>query len=504
MEKTPFSEYKILIVDDEPGIVRIVTSELRRRGYNIEGETNPERAIERVRDEGFDLLVLDYLMTPIHGNTVVEKIREFNTDVYILLLTGYKDIAPPLQSLRALDIQGYCEKQDDLNQLMVFVESGLKSISMMKTIKQFRDGLNKILESVPKIYQLQPIDSIMEDILRELIALVYSKNAFIMIDDISESGQEKKSIFRGLGKYHVDIKKFFNMLEPSFMELIGQAREDKIVTTADGGVIFPLINELKDTIGVIFVESRNIDDGMKILEIYANQAASSLNNAFLHSMVNKKNEELNQTYEELRKRYLDTVEALRLTVDAKDIYTRGHSDRVSYYAVKIGAAMGINNGDIEKLKISGVFHDVGKIGTADDILFKESKLDKEEYDEIKKHPLKGAHILSAMSMFKEIVPIIKSHHERIDGNGYPFGIKGEEIPLLARILAVADAFDAMTTDRKYRKKLELKDAKQQLKDGAGTQFDKNIVDVFLKILDTYDKIQEDLASTFLSTEEDEK
>ncbi|MDD2534101.1 MAG: HD domain-containing protein, partial [Eubacteriales bacterium] len=143
---------------------------------------------------------------------------------------------------------------------------------------------------------------------------------------------------------------------------------------------------------------------------------------------------------------------------------------------------------LELLRISGFFHDVGKIGTGDDILAKSERLNDAEYDEIKKHPLKGAQILSAVYMFKQVVPIVLSHHERIDGQGYPQGLVGEQIPLLSRIITVVDAFDAMTSDRQYRSRMDMAIAKSQLIQGKGTQFDSAIVDAFVQLLDHYDDI----------------
>ncbi len=483
-------EYRIIVVDDEPGIIDTLSVVLRRGGYEVVGETDPIRAIERIRQEHFDLLVLDFLMFPLHGDQVVEEIRKFNTELYILLLTGHRELAPPLETIKALDIQGYCEKSDKFDQLILLVESGIKSIAMLQTIKKFQEGLNKILQAVPKIYQLQPLGSILEEILAEIMPLVNSENAFILVDDVTGINQEHKSIFKGIGRYRADIQDFMDMLSPEMMELIGHARMTGGVVQFEEGVILPLNNELLQSIGVIFVESLDyrggfMEQGEKLLEIYASQAASSLSNAFLHSLVNMKNEELNKTYDQLRVRYMDTIEALRLVVDAKDIYTRGHSDRVSYYSVRIGRAMGLSEADLEMLRISGIFHDVGKIGTADDILSKSETLRADEFEEIKKHPLKGAQILSAISMFKEVVPIVQSHHERVDGLGYPLGIRGEEIPLLARIISVADAFDAMTSDRQYRSRLNLEMAERQLTQGRGTQFDAAIVDVFLSELEGY-------------------
>lgn len=477
------ADYKILIVDDEIGIIDSLSVVLKRSGYDIEGVTNPLDAIDKVKSQHFDLLILDYLMYPIHGDQVVARIREFNTEIYILLLTGHKDLAPPLETIKALDIQGYCEKSDRFDQLLLLVESGIKSISQMRTIKKFRDGLNCILKAVPKIYQLQPIGSILEEILSEIMPLVDSDNAFILVDDTTNISMSNKSIFKGIGKYKAEIGDFMEMLSPSLIEYIGTARLTKQVVHMNQGVILPLINEFQQDMGVIFVEGKNIREGIKLLELYSNQAASSLNNAFLHSLVNIKNEELNRTYDMLKVRYMDTIEALRLAVDAKDIYTRGHSDRVAYYSVKIGEAIGLPNQELEILRISGIFHDIGKIGTADDILLKTDKLTEKEFLEIKKHPLKGARILSAVSMFQDVVPIIKCHHERIDGTGYPEGLKGDQIPVMARIISVADAFDAMMSDRLYRSKLNLGEARMQLINGAGTQFDRDIAMKFIELID---------------------
>jgi len=487
-------KYRIAVLDDEAGIIDSLSVVLKRSGYDFAGFVDPLEAIEKIRAEHFDLLILDYLMNPIHGDKVVEKIREFNTDLYILLLTGHKDLAPPLETIKALEIQGYCEKSDRFDQLLLLVESGIKSISQMRTIKKFKDGLNKILLAVPKIYQLQPIGSILEDILSQIMPLVNSENAFILVDDTTNFSVGNKSIFKGIGKYRTDIGDFMEMLNPTLMEHIGYARMAKQVVKLEQGVIFPLINEYLQSIGVIYVEGSDMEEGIKLLEIYASQAASSLNNAFLHSLVNIKNEELNKTYDLLKTRYMDTIEALRLVVDAKDIYTRGHSDRVAYYAVKIGKAEKFPDKELETLRISGIFHDIGKIGTADDILLKTKSLSDKEFEEIKKHPLKGAHILSAVSMFKDVAPVVKCHHERIDGNGYPEGLSGDRIPFMSRIIAVADAFDAMMSDRLYRSRLNLEQAKAQLLQGSGTQFDGHVVKTFIKLLENNDQIVSEISA----------
>jgi len=195
------------------------------------------------------------------------------------------------------------------------------------------------------------------------------------------------------------------------------------------------------------------------------------------------NTELQTTYDKLESAYMDTIEILRLTVEAKDTYTKGHSDRVSEYSELIGKKLGLEEDDLKTLKIGGLFHDIGKIGIPDSILLKNDKLDDNEYSEIKNHPTIGAHIISNATIFKNIIPIVKHHHERYDGTGYPGRLIGNEIPYLARIAAVADAFDAMTSKRSYRDSLDLEFVKNEIKSNSGSQFDPKIAEAFLDILE---------------------
>ena len=332
--------YKIIAVDDEIGIIDSLSVFLKKTEYEFVGITDPVEAIELVKKEHFDLMLLDFMMTPLHGDEVVEEIRKFNKELYILLLTGHKDLAPPLETIKRLDIQGYCEKSDKFDQLLLLIESGIKSIKQMHEIKRI-------------------------------------------------------------------------------------------------------------------------------------------------------NEELVETNERLEQAYLESVQTLRYTVEAKDTYTRGHSDRVSEYSVLIGEKLNLSEEEIKLLKIGGLFHDIGKIGIPDNILQKQAKLTDEEYSEIKNHPSIGAHILGAATIFKDIIPIVKHHHERYDGKGYPSGLKGEEIPYLARITAVADTFDAMTSRRSYRDALDIQIVKDEIKKCEGTQFDTKIAEAFLDILNNeFEKIKE--------------
>ncbi|MBR3134718.1 MAG: response regulator [Clostridia bacterium] len=340
LQESEVYPYKIIAVDDDEGILDSLKVVLKRSGYDLTCFSNPRDAIEEMKKNHYDLLLLDFIMDPLHGDQVVEEIREYDKSLYILLLTGHKDLAPPLETLKKLDIQGYCEKSNNFDQLLLLIESGLKSVDQMH-----------------------------------------------------------------------------------------------------------IINDI--------------------------------------------NEELKGKNEELEKAYLDTIGILRQTVEAKDPYTRGHSDRVSEYSVLLGQKLGVDEETIHTLKIGGLFHDIGKIGIPDSILLKESKLDDEEYSQIKNHPSIGAHILGDAEIFKDIIPIVLHHHERYDGRGYPSQLAGEDIPFMARIAAVVDTFDAMTSKRSYRNALPIEVVIEEIKKCSGSQFDPKCAEAFLDILENdYQKIED--------------
>jgi HD-GYP domain-containing protein (c-di-GMP phosphodiesterase class II) len=192
-----------------------------------------------------------------------------------------------------------------------------------------------------------------------------------------------------------------------------------------------------------------------------------------------------ETYRRLQEVYLNTVSALTEAIDTRDHYTKNHSEHVTKYAICIGKEMGLDDKRMEILNNASKLHDIGKIGVHDYILMKPGKLTNEEWEEIKLHSLKGVKILQPLTFLNGSIDAIRSHHERYDGGGYPDGKKGEDIPLEARIMAVADSFDAMTTERPYRKALSIDEAKEEIIRNKGTQFDPQAVDAFLRCLDKH-------------------
>ncbi len=188
-------------------------------------------------------------------------------------------------------------------------------------------------------------------------------------------------------------------------------------------------------------------------------------------------------YEQIQESYLRTISALAFALDARDAYTREHSENVTKYAVAIAQEMNLRPSEIERIRRAGLLHDIGKIGIRDGVLLKPGKLTEEEYTDIKAHPAKGEAIVSALPFLKEEAKLIRHHHERYDGKGYPDGISGTAIEKGARILAVADSFDAMRENRVYRKALELNLVCDELKKNSGKQFDPEVTEALLRILE---------------------
>jgi len=218
-----------------------------------------------------------------------------------------------------------------------------------------------------------------------------------------------------------------------------------------------------------------IKEDIEIFEAIAKQAGLAMENASL--------------YQDLDELFRGTIRAIVKTIEAKDEYTRGHTERVTEYSLLIGDEMGLSDEEKRRLEISALLHDVGKIGIPDAILGKPGKLTDKEFDAIKSHPKRGAEIMSSIKQMSDVLDGIKYHHERYDGKGYPERLKDDKIPAIARIICVADAFDAMTTDRPYRQGLAVEEAKRRLIENKWSQFDGDIVDTFIGLFSNKSKLK---------------
>jgi HD-GYP domain-containing protein (c-di-GMP phosphodiesterase class II) len=198
----------------------------------------------------------------------------------------------------------------------------------------------------------------------------------------------------------------------------------------------------------------------------------------MSTSIEKAVEQLRKAAHENHLLFINSVRMLAAAIDAKDPYTRGHSERVARYSIGIGKNLGLPEKEMRDLRISALLHDVGKIGIDDRILRKPGALSEDEFEVMKQHPAKGAAIMSGVAQLIDIIPGMKYHHEKWSGGGYPEGLEGEQIPIQARIVAIADTFDAMTTNRPYQKAMELGYVVEKIKSFAGTRFDPRVVEAF--------------------------
>ncbi len=276
------------------------------------------------------------------------------------------------------------------------------------------------------------------------------------------------------------------------MMLTGYAEVDVAVDAINRGEIYRLItkpwndDELKATLRQAF-DHFDLRREIKRLNQVSREQNFKLQdmNRNLETKVRERTKQLALKHQELRTAYVQTIRALAEAVDAKDAYTRGHSERVGVYASKLARELGYRKDFIERVYIAGLLHDVGKIGIRDAVITKPDRLTPEEYEEIKQHPEIGAKILEPVDFLADIAPCVRHHHEWFDGSdrGYPLRLRGGAIPLLSRIILVSDTVEAMTSDRPYRKALPLETVVTELSKYSGSQFDPACVDAALRLLE---------------------
>jgi len=369
---------------------------------------------------------------------------------------------------------------------------------MTDSLRDRSESLTKKVLELATLYEMSralgstlDLEVLLDSVLDSAMRIFDVEIGYVTLLD-RESGELHVSAWRGAGVSRTDDA----AVRASMSEwVIREGRplifnppregEESRVDTLSGALAalcVPLVSS-EGTLGAITVGSRDssqrfTSDDVRLLATIANHVTIAIGNIELFSS--------------LQEAYLATVRALATAVDAKDPYTRGHSDRVAQFALVIADSMEVSSEQRIALEMAAYLHDIGKIGIAEDILLKPGKLTDEEMAQMRHHPLIGANILRPVAFPWPIAPIVRHHHEHYDGGGYPAGLKGEEIPMLARVLTVADAFEAMIADRPYRQGRSKQDAVLELRRCSGSHFDPRVVDAFIRVLER-EAIDEDLS-----------
>ena len=467
---------KILIVDDEPAICGLVEAYLKKKGYDVAAANNGGDALSIVKSGSIDLVISDIKMPGMSGIELLQKIREYSGTLPVLLATGFPTMETAIGALKAGAFD-YIAKPFHFEEIGEKIRRALLQRQLQEENILFSKLIS--LHEVTKILA-STLDS--AELNRKFLdfstRLARADGGSIIFADenkklslAEKNGDGFKADFWVTQTFVAAARWVLEHQEPLVIEGGKEPPAEDLrplPTGIQAYVAFPLktpsriigvLNLVRQTGGDPF---SNID--LELINVLASQASISIENVRL--------------YQDIRDNYLKTISAFALAVEAKDEYTHGHSENVMTFTIMIAKHLNLPPDEIEQFKYAGLLHDIGKIGVSERILNKPDKLTSQEFNEIKKHPVLGSKIIANVPFLKLLVPLVLHHHEFFGGGGYPAGISGNDIPLGARILAVADAFEAMTSDRPYRKAMPQHVGLSILETQRGIQFDPDIVDAF--------------------------
>lgn len=471
---------RILLVDDERPIVDAAATSLRRAGYVVAATTSPHEAIEMAIREPFDLLLSDIMMPGMNGIELLRTIKHLYPDIAGVMITGHGTMESAIEALRA-GATGFLLKPFTAGELRVAVEDALAKSRVLKENLRLK-ALMPLYESSKAFYQEMSLDRLTAAIAEQLRKSVGADDVTVLL---AEPGGEDGPRFRTEAALPAGPR--ISADTPDVLEWVARTAEPLMVQEGGvtnlpqelsgvprpGAVLYLPMMTNGSLVGILRVKKAGVDQHfadteLEMLSIQASQAAIAIHNSTL--------------IRDLENGYLDALAALANALEARDVETRGHTERLSTNSVLIARQMALSSEDVESARVGALLHDIGKIGIPDNILRKPGKLTAEEFALIKQHPLIGDRILAPIPQLQRARAVVLGHHERYDGTGYPQGLAGEDIPIAARIVAVADTFDAVTETRPYHPGDSVVRALEVLQEGRGTHFDPKVVDAFFEVL----------------------
>lgn len=475
--------WKILIVDDEKDIHNVTKMVLKDVQFDGRGLTffsaysgaEGRNKIAEISDVA--VILLDVVMeADDSGLSLVKYIREDlgNHFVRIILRTGYPGEAPEREVILNYDINDYKEKTELTSQkLFTSVVSALRAYKDVMRVDQNKKGLEKIIRSSSSIFGLKHMHKFSREILETFKQLIGQNEMETFDGFIANRTEDGYQIVAGKGRFEeLENQYIENVLDGETMKLVvATLQSEKHRVLEDRYISFFRSKEEDESLVYLEYETRLDEMGKSIVEVFDRNVTVAFDNVYL-------NKEIENTQAEL-------LFMLGEVVEARSEETGNHVRRVSEYAKLLATKYGLNEEESDELKMASPMHDLGKIGIPDHILHKPGKLTEEEFEIIKRHPTIGYELLkkSKRSLFKISSILALEHHEHYDGHGYPRGISGEQIHLYGRIMAICDVFDALTSDRIYRKAWEVDRVVDYMMERRGTQFDPILLDLFVENLD---------------------
>lgn len=475
---------RVLVVDDEKVIREILADFLSMEGFWVRTAEDGTAALQELSRQPYDLVISDLKMPRMGGLELLDAVTRGNPNVVMVIMTGFGTVETAIDAMKK-GAYDYILKPFKVEEVVHIVQRGLEKRRLASENLRLREAISlyKVSEAIAQSLSLDEVfDTVLDTAMVEAQADVVS----VLVDDREGSYVERSRRVRGdlpfstIGLGLLDIPSLLDHFQDERALRVTGPKASRFVVRPDGSpaprslISVPMRIQGR-TIGFLnaisYSEGRQFDEGQrKVLAILASRASASIENARL--------------YQDLKATFAQTIHGLARALDKMDRYTAGHSDRVTHLGAMIAARLGLPPGEIEIIRQAGLMHDIGKIGCHAN-LNKPGKLSQEEYESFKLHPVYGRDILDPIKFLHPLIPGVFMHHERWDGRGYPMGVKGREIPLSARILAVADTYDAMTSDRAYRRALPHEVALTEIERCTGSQFDPECVDAFTKSIDDH-------------------
>ncbi len=476
---------KVLIVDDEKILrenLELLLSSFN--SYHTYQAKNGYQALEIMQKYPVDLVLLDVNMPGISGIDLLKLMRREGLSTPVVLMTSYPTLDLTVEALR-YGASDFLIKPFTSQQLYETLER-FKTKKKLEAQKDYQDLLRLLKQKTreqallftvsDRLTSCGSLSQLYREIVRLSLEFTHSEEGVLYLLDL-EKGLLLPEVWEGFPERppHLPYESsdpISKSVRESLPYLIPAHEKEKALLVHP----FQIKGENLGALALCRKSSFSKDD-LFCTSLILERAAPLVENFILH--------------ESIILNLHDALRALVKALEAKDPYTKEHSERVTEYALLLAQEMGLSPEEIESLRFAGHLHDVGKVGIADAILLKPGRLTPQEYEIIKQHPVIGAEIVGHISLLQEEARIIRYHHERFDGKGYPEGLKGEEIPLLARILAVADAYDAMTSRRPYRPSLSPERAYKEILRCSGTQFDPEVVKIFKYVWQVYLRREEE-------------
>jgi putative nucleotidyltransferase with HDIG domain len=492
----------ILVIDDDEPLRALLRDFLGDMNYRVEEAQNGKDALTLLKNNGkIDLVFLDIRLPDITGIELLPEILSLSPTLPVVMITGYPTVEIAIEAMKK-GAADFIVKPLKLDQLNLAINRLLNrrdnessaakakskgNVKESRKLEQLNQQLNKKIKELNILYSISDMMNSIKDI-EELFGklvdfaceIVEARKAYFMILG-RDSGEIEIKAAKGLDQEICQNNRFIfpkNILEEvvntGYPLLIDNPIKYPLPSSLAGKSVVSVLLSIKDRpFGILNVVDKLdgtlfSEEEVFLLHTLVQKAALNIENSFL--------------YEGIFQNIGETLKALVQVLEAKDPYTKAHSQRVTQLSLGIADEMGCPQEDKDTIKFAGYLHDIGKVGIRDSILMKPGRLTPEEYDTIKTHPIIGERILLPLGLLPQERDLIRHHHERWDGKGYPDMLSGDQIPYLALILAVADVYDAMTSDRPYRPAKSAAEALKEVQAESGTHFNKEVVKAFMNRL----------------------